>query len=50
MRESHVIGLETEGRRDLPLFFGLVGGDAGATVGETCETGMGLEMEGCCRV
>lgn len=46
-RESHAMGLDTEGRRALPLLLGLVGGDAGRMVGETWETGMGLDMEGC---
>ncbi len=49
-RESHVMGLDTEGLRDLPLLLGLVGGETERIVGETWETGMGLEMEGCCRV
>lgn len=49
-RESHDMGLDTEGRRDLDLLLGLVGGDTGRMVGESWETGMGLDMEGCWRV
>ena len=40
-RLSHVMGLETDGRRGLPFAFGLVGGEVG--MGEV--TGMGLEMD-----